>query len=112
MSHLERAVKKARKSSCTYRVVAIGLNKKGDLVSIKSNRHGMDREKGSVHAEEHIMKRYPSVRTILIIRVGKKGTSLPIDACSKCKKMADKKGVKIMRAEDFIDKRYVERAFR
>lgn len=58
-----------------------------------------------MHAEEHIMIKHRSVRTILIARVGKRTKYLPIDACPKCLALAAKRQIKIVKFEDFFKRK-------
>ena len=98
---------KASKSDCTYRVAAIGFDKKGNILGHAVNKHskwnvlekedGVGRSGTAIHAERRLMERYQGViKTILICRVGKRGALRPIDACPTCQKVADKLGVKII----------------
>lgn len=110
MEELRRAIKKARKSSCTYRVVAMGFNRKGDLITIKTNRHNLDRPNGSFHAEEHIMKFHKNVRLIAIARVGRRQNLLPIDPCEKCLSLANKRQIKIVQMISLFNKKEIQKA--
>lgn len=95
--YIELAIKKALQSDCTYKVSAIGLNKKGDLVCCYSNRHKFNRYGGGEHAERLLMKNHPkSIKTIIICRVGKGGDILPIDPCPVCAKVAKSLNIKII----------------
>ena len=92
-----RVVKKASQSSCRFLIAAIGFNRKGQIVVIKTNRPRFDRLGGGIHAEIQVMrlaKRYGIVK-ILIGRVGKAGILRPIDPCKNCLKVANKLGIKI-----------------
>lgn len=41
----------------------------------------------------------PSLKKVLIARVGKTGNWLPIDACERCKRLAEKRGGVIERLQ-------------
>lgn len=101
---INRAISKAKQSTCNYRVVAIALDKNGKFIGIKANRirshQNLKNEyRNSHHAEElliHSMK--PNIiHTILIGRIGRSGKLLPIDPCSNCAKLAEKYNIKIER---------------
>lgn len=92
---INRAIKKASKSVIKYRVAAIGLNKKGEVLGIVHSIKGVHLKR-SFHAEERLMTRYPKVKKILIIRIGIGGKLRPIHPCSVCSKMAKKRGVVII----------------
>jgi hypothetical protein len=94
---INRARKKAASSPCKFQIAALGFNKRGELVLIKTNRSRFSRHGGGLHAEMEIMvqaRKYGIVR-ILICRVGKGGNLRPIDPCPNCKKVADKLDIKI-----------------
>lgn len=92
-----RAVKKATKSSCRYKVVAIGFNKSGRVLGMSFNHPRFDRLNGSVHAEMNLIRKYGNqVKTIWIGRVGGTGAFLRIDPCESCLRVADKLGIKIV----------------
>jgi cytidine deaminase len=94
---LEIAIKKAKQSVCTYKVSAIGLNKRGEVIYKAFNRSRFMRHGGAVHAEMQVMlKAGPGLKTIIICRVGNGGAILPIDPCSICKAKAEELGVKIV----------------
>lgn len=93
---LLKAIKKAKKSVCRFKISAIGLNIKSEVIYISHNKPRFVRKSGGVHAEEEVIKKAgPSLYIIYIIRVNKKGSLLPIDPCPKCKELAKKYGVKI-----------------
>lgn len=81
-----------------FRVVAVGLDHRGRFIAIATNTPLF--ECRSRHAEERLMhKSPPSLRRILIARIGKQGAWLPIDACENCKRLAARRGVVIERLE-------------
>lgn len=94
-------VRKAKRSPCNYRVVALGIDSKGRHIGIKTNtpRFGMkDRTKyrNGYHAEERLIHSMPrSLFRIIIARVGKDGRFLPIDPCKHCLKLANSRGITI-----------------
>lgn len=87
--------KKASKSSCGYKVGAVGFNKKGDYVCSSFNKPRYYRKGGGIHAEEDIMSKSKGIRSILICRVNPKGEFLPIHPCERCKDLAERKNIKI-----------------
>lgn len=95
--HKERLIKKAIQSDCGFKVSAIGLNRKGDVIYIASNGVRFKRKHGGIHAEMKVMlKAGPGLHSIIICRTNRTGGNLlPIDPCKNCQKMADKLGVKI-----------------
>lgn len=81
-----------------FRVVAVGIDDRGRFIAITTNTPLYQRR--SRHAEETLMhKSPPSLRRILIARIGKQGAWLPIDACESCKRLAMKRGVTIERLD-------------
>lgn len=92
-----RAIRKAMKSDCKYRISAVGLDHKGDLISISHNKHRFSHEGGSYHAEMLLMARYgKNLKTIIIYRVNKLGDLLPIAPCRACANKAEELGIKII----------------
>lgn len=94
------AKKRALKSSCGYKIAALGFNKKLELVCSYTNKPRFYREGGGLHAEMNLMRKHPhSIKTILICRVGKNGNFLPIHPCKICKKKANDLNIKIITVE-------------
>lgn len=90
--------KKAAQSICGHKICAIGLNRKGDVLGMSTNKPGFKNKKGcGKHAETELISRYGrNLKTILILRVSHAGLNLsPIHACAACQKMADNYGIKI-----------------
>ena len=97
---LARLIRKALKSACRYKVAALGINDKGDIIGFACNSPRFCKEGGSLHAEIALMKKYGKrIKTIYICRVNPKGAVLPIHACRVCKDKADKLGIKILSVE-------------
>lgn len=92
---LNRAIAKAQQTTCRYKVVAVGFNAKGDCVGIACNARGIDRQGGSIHAEIGLLKRFKSIRNIVLIRTNSFGKLLPIEPCNTCRKILDKKGIEV-----------------
>lgn len=99
-----RMRRKALKSACNYRVVAVGLDRNGNVLGISTNlpRPLQGRTDNNFrctwHAEERLIYSLPrNLDTIYIARFGKSGLARPIDPCKKCKELADKRGIKIKR---------------
>jgi len=91
------AKKKALKSECRYKVSAIGVNAKGEVIASCTNRRRFSKLGGSIHAEMQVMKTAPkSLSTIILCRVGKRGLLRPIDPCIVCSTKAKELGVKIL----------------
>lgn len=89
-------IKAALRSVCRYRVVAIGLDSRGTIISLATNTPRLSSR--GYHAEERVIHRSPlSLTTIQIMRVGSKGETLPIDPCVKCQRLASKRQVRIER---------------
>jgi len=87
--------------SCSFRVIAVGLNHRHHIIDITTNTpsHACFRRNGrGLHAEERLIFRNPrSLSSIVIARVGRGGSFLPIDACDVCKRIATKRGISINR---------------
>jgi cytidine deaminase len=96
-TYTNRIFSKAMSSICKMHVAALGFNHDGVCVMARTNKPRFSRKGGGLHAERQILaeaKRRGIVK-IVICRVGKGGSILPIDPCSTCKKIADKLGVVI-----------------
>jgi cytidine deaminase len=96
---IAQAIKKAEQSPCRHKISAFGFNKKGELVSTAFNfSRGIFRKGAGLHAEQIVMMnaRKKGIKTIIICRVNPNGSLLPIEPCEKCKKIANKFGIKII----------------
>lgn len=99
----KKALSKAKKQNnvITYRIIAIGFNRKGEYIGMRSNTFGkmkpekMGRGCGK-HAERELIKKYGSlIKKIIIIRFGKSGSILPIEPCITCQKIIDRLKIKV-----------------
>ena len=96
MKLLIKLIKKAKKSHCRFKVAAIGVNGKGEVIGIKFNRYRFTRKGGGIHAEQDLIHRYGNkLKKIYICRVNKHGKQLPIEPCLSCLKIANKMRIKI-----------------
>lgn len=97
MGNLKRlAIKKARQSSCRYKISAIGLNKKGDVIGRACNTPRFYWRGGGAHAEMNLMKQKgAALHTIIICRVNNRGDIMPISPCAVCSEKARELGIKI-----------------
>ena len=98
---------KAAHSPCTYKISAIALDSKGDILGHVTNSHSKNwdiLEKENIgragtasHAERRLIQQYGQlIKTIIICRVGRSGNIRPIDPCPVCQKVASKYGIKII----------------
>jgi len=93
----ERAISKALQSSCRFKISAIGLNRKGDIIDYSCNHVRYQKDKGGLHAEQLLIRRNGrKLKTIIICRVNNSGDVLPIEPCEKCKKIAKRYDIKIV----------------
>jgi hypothetical protein len=96
----ERLTLKASQSICKYKVAALGLNRRGEIIAISANRPRMSRKGGGLHAEMSVMLRAgPALRKILICRVNDQGDIRPIHPCDACADKALELGVTIVTLE-------------
>ena len=97
------AINKAKQSCCRYRISAIGLNKKGEIIGAAYNKPRFDRLHGGLHAEANLIRRHgKQISSIIICRVGNSGSLLPIKPCDKCKELAYKLNIKIVSISDVL----------
>ena len=98
---------KASHSPCTYKISAIALDAKGDILGHVTNSHSkgwnildkqpIGRSGTACHAERRLIQQYSQlIKTIIICRVGRSGKLRPIDPCPSCQKAAAKYGIKII----------------
>ena len=100
---IDRVINKAKKSSCDYKVAAIGISDDGRVLGSFFNKPRFQRKGGSIHAEMQVMKNFKgNLKTILIVRVGESGTLLPIHPCPVCKEKAKELNVKIVSLHEQI----------
>jgi hypothetical protein len=101
---IDRLVRKAEQSDCRYKVGAMGLNRRGEVVGLATNQHRFARKGGTVHAELHLMRKAgPSLRKIIICRIGTGGRILPIDPCCVCAEKAAENGIEIIPLNQIYD---------
>jgi cytidine deaminase len=92
-----KAIEKAKQSISAYKVSAIGLSKNGNVIATAINRHRFGRHGGGVHAEMELLRKGAGkISTMIICRVGQGGEVRSIDPCSKCRKVLDRKGIKVI----------------
>ena len=94
-----RLISKAKKSACRHRISCLAFDKKGRLlgVTVNSRRDNLPSKRGSgMHAEmEAIIRWGHRIKSLVIARVNKSGSLLPIHPCAKCTKIAKRLGIKI-----------------
>ena len=93
---LDRLIKKAEQSNCKFRVAAMALDKKGNLIGLSRNTRRFPRRGGGIHAEMALMAQYgKNIHTIIICRIGRGGDLRPLEACAKCQAKANELGITI-----------------
>lgn len=98
---LRKAIKKAQQSICRYKVSAIGLNHRGEIICTAMNKPRFVRKGGGLHAEMNVMRLAgPSLKSIVLCRVGARGDLRSIDPCNMCREKAEEIGVKIYTIRD------------
>ena len=91
-----RLINKAKQSQCAYKIAAIALSKKKNIIAYSINSFRFSKSNGGIHAERELMQKYGSkIENIIICRVNKNGTLLPIEPCKTCQKIARKLNIKI-----------------
>lgn len=94
---IDIGIKKARQSVCRFKISAIGLNKKGEVIYTTCNSPRFSKKNGGYHAEMKCMKNAgPSLETIIIFRINNNGDLLPIEPCDMCSTKAKENGIKIL----------------
>lgn len=94
---LEIAIKKAKQSKCRYKISAIGVNKKGEIIYKSTNKFRLPKKGSGLHAEMEVMKNCgKNLDTIYIVRINKSSELLPIDPCIVCKTKSEELGIKIV----------------
>lgn len=78
-----------------YMICAVGIDHRSRIISIATNLPYLPLQ--GRHAEERVLHSTPKhiLSRILLLRVNKRGESLPIDPCARCERLARKRGVKI-----------------
>ena len=93
-SVLERMRRKAKKTAATYKIVAFS-EKNGKVVCCTPIARFYKRG-GGVHSEQLAMIKMPDAKVIFLARFNTSGEMLPIDPCDRCRKHAERKGVRII----------------
>jgi cytidine deaminase len=90
------AQKKAIQSGCRYRIAAVGLDKRGNVIGSTTNRVRFVNKGGGIHAEIALIEKYGKrIKSIFICRVNAQGELLNIKPCENCQSVANKLGIKI-----------------
>ena len=93
----------------TYPIIAIGVNKSGDIIGMSSNKVNFndDKKGNGLHAERELIKKFGrSIKTIILYRKGFNGSCLPIHPCKVCKKVCDKLNIKICSVQDLFNDKF------
>lgn len=88
-----------------YKIVAIGLNRKGDVIGIETNKINCDSAKTGYgrHAEMELINHYgKSIKSIILYRKGENMKHLSIHPCKKCEKVLKKLKIKVYQISEFI----------
>ena len=92
---LSRLVKKARKSTCRYKVAAIGFDERNKFVGVSFNKHRFSKFGGSYHAEMNLMRRYGNkIKSIFVCRINCSGLKR-MHPCPACLSKAIDLGISI-----------------
>lgn len=94
---LALATRKAAQSSCCYSVSAVGFDKHTNFVGSAVNSPRFHKDGGGIHAEIRLLRKFgPRIKTILLCRVGNSGVPRPIEPCPACRKVLDKKKIRVI----------------
>jgi len=93
---LDRMRRKAAQSHCRYFVSAVGFDHKGNAVAFGVNRPRFSKANGGRHAEMVVLEKGGNqIKSILICRIGLSGKLLPIHCCPSCKRVLERRKIKI-----------------
>ena len=93
---VQKARKKAEQSQSKYRISAVALDKQGKVLATAVNRPRFNRKGGGEHAEMVVLQKAgPKTHSIMICRIGNSGDLLEIEPCDTCKRILDKKGIRV-----------------
>lgn len=97
---MQRAVAKATQSICQHKVSAVGLDRYGRYIASAVNKKRFHHRGGGIHAEiELIRKAGHRLKTIVLCRVNESGDCLPVHPCDACRRVIDKRGLKVVTLE-------------
>jgi len=95
ISHL--LIRKAKKSVCCYKISALGINHKGEILACTFNKPRFNHKGGGIHAEMQLMKIFKTnLKKIFLIRLGSKGNILPIHPCKVCSNKARELNIEVV----------------
>jgi cytidine deaminase len=93
---IERAINKAKQSTCRYLISAVGINHGGEVVFSAVNTPRFSRPGGGNHAEMIVLLRAgPGLKSIVLCRVSRNGGLRKIHPCGRCLEKARELGVRI-----------------
>jgi hypothetical protein len=85
-----------RVHACRHRVIVAGTDYRGRIITLATNSPRLVTR--GFHAEERVIHTSPrTLRRIMLLRIGARGNQLPIDPCSHCQKLANRRGITIER---------------
>lgn len=89
-------------TSVNYPIVAVGINKYGDIIGSASNKINdfkLCSKKGNgKHAERELIKKFgKKIKTIILYRKGNN----PIHPCKTCQKIINKYNIKVILVHEF-----------
>lgn len=89
--------KKASQSISKYKVSALALSKRGNIIGKCFNKPSPKPGNIGCHAESRLILRYGrKIKTILIYRVNQAGIPKPIDPCPMCSELARRFNIDII----------------
>ena len=91
----KKLLNKARQSLCHTRVVAVGLDARGNVVAMATNRPRFSKIGGSVHAEIACLHKSPASLVRIIVARAKKTELKRIDPCPACRRICARNGVSV-----------------
>ena len=93
---IDLAISKAKQSICNYKISAIGLNSRGDVIASSTNKHKGCGKGLGLHAEVELIRKYGrKIRSIVLCRVGRSGILRNIHPCPSCQKILDKMNIRV-----------------
>lgn len=97
MEIIDILFQEARKSTCRFRVSAVVLDERGNVLARGYNKPRLKRKGGGIHAEVDTLRKCDrnKIHTIVILRIGKGGDIRNIHPCLNCSKLLTKLNVKV-----------------
>jgi cytidine deaminase len=105
MNFLNRLWRYAHKSPCRYRIAAMAISHKGEIIAMATNKQRFMTTGGGIHAEINVLRKCKAegIAKLFLVRIGAGGAVRPIKPCQRCQKLLNKLNITVVSMEPSND---------